>query len=111
MIAASVVWVIVPLGASATSGLSLGPGALALGIYVVSRLVPLLKLARSATPQPTSAIALSLLIVPLAVAILQPLLAGPAAEFSRSRAIRNSAPLIAAIEQYYAINDRSPLSP
>ena len=41
---------------------------------------------------------------------LQLLAAAPATEFSRSRAIRNSAPLIAALERYHAAHGRYPLS-
>ncbi|MEJ7809594.1 MAG: hypothetical protein WKG32_04170 [Gemmatimonadaceae bacterium] len=110
LIVASVVWAIVSFGALVSTGLSLGLGALALWAYVVSRATPRLRLLKSAPPRPTSAIPLYLIIVPVAVAILQLVLAAPATEFSRSRAIRNSARLIADIEQYRAAHGRYPTS-
>src|SRR5688572_21023388 len=85
LIASSVVWVIASLGALVTSGLSLGLGGLVLWIYVVSRLVPRMRPLKSATPRPTSAVALYLFIVPVAVALLQLILAGPVTEFSSNR--------------------------
>ncbi len=99
LIASSVVWLIVALGALMSS-LLLGIGVIGLWVYVASRVLPRLKLLRSATPQPTSAVAFYLLIVPLAVAILQMAVAGSAAEFARNRAITNSAELIREIEEY-----------
>ena len=109
MIAALLVWVILLVGALLSS-LLLGVGALALSAYAVVRMSPRLRLLTSATPRPPSALPLYMLIVPIAVAILQVVLAGPATEFSRSRAIRNSAPLIADIEQYRAVHGRYPTS-
>jgi len=109
LIASSVVWAILSLGALVSS-LSLGLGALALWAYVVSRVTPRLRLLKSATPRPTSAIPLYMIIVPVAVALLQLVLVGRATEFSRSRAIRNSAQLIADIEQYRAAHGRYPTS-
>jgi len=109
LIASSLVWIIVSLGALVSS-LLLGLGAIALWIYVVSRILPRLKLSKSATPRPTSAVAFYLLIVPVAVAVLQIATVAPAIEFSRNRAIRNSAQLIADIEQYRAANGRYPAS-
>ena len=51
-----------------------------------------------------------MVVVPIAVLLLQLVMAGPATEFSRSRAIRNSAWLIADIEQYRAEHGRYPAS-
>ena len=110
LIASSVVWVIVSLGAFVSGGLLLGLGAFAIGIYVVSRVWPRLKGLKSAAPRPGSAVAFYLLIVPVAVALLQLAVIAPAIEFSRSRAIRNSARLIADIEQYRAAHGRYPAS-
>ena len=109
LIVSSLVWLIVSLG-GLTSSLLLGIGAVALWIYVVSRALPRLKQLKSATAQPTSIVAIYLIIVPIAVALLQLALVAPAIESSRSRAIRNSAPLIADIEQYRAANGRYPES-
>lgn len=110
LVVSSVVSVIVLLGALVSSGLLLGLGALALWIYVVSRVLPRLRHLKSAPPRPTSAVAFYLLIVPVAVALLQMAVVAPAIEFSRTRAIQNSARLIADIEQYRAAHGRYPAS-
>lgn len=110
LIASSAVWMIVSLAALVASGFVLCLGAIALWIYVVSRVWPRLRLLKSTTPRPISAGAFYLLTVPVAVALLQMALVAPAIEFSRSRAVRNSAPLIAAIEQYRATQGRYPAS-
>ncbi len=109
LIVSSVVWAIVSLGALVSS-LLLGLGALALWIYLVAKVLPRLRPLKSATPRPTSAVGFYLLIVPVAVALLQMAVVAPAIEFSRSRAIRNSARLIADIEQYRAAHGRYPAS-
>ena len=109
LIMSTVVWLMVSLGALASNGLLLGLGTVALWIYVVSMVLPRLRLLKRA-PQPTSGVALYLLIVPLAVWLLQMALVAPAIEFSRNRAIRNSARLIADIEQYRASHGRYPAS-
>jgi hypothetical protein len=110
LITSSVVWVLVSLGALVSSGPLLCLAALAFWIYVVSRVFPRLRLLKNATPRPPGDAALCLLAVPVAVAVLQMVVAGPAVEFSRSRAIRNSARLIADIEQYRTVHGRYPAS-
>ena len=108
--ALSIVWVIVSLAALLSGGALFGLGATGLWIYVISRVLPRLKRLKSARPGPTGAVALYLVIMPLAVALLQMAVIAPAIEFSRSRAIRNTAQLIADIEQYRAANGRYPAS-
>ena len=110
LIVSSVVGVIISLGAMALSGLLLGLGALAFWIYAISRVVPRLRLLKAAPPRPIYPAAFYLLIVPVAVALLQMALVAPAIEFSRNRAIRNSARLIADIEQHRATHGRYPAS-
>ena len=110
LIAASVVWAVVSLGALVFGGLSLGLGAVALWAYVVWRVSSRLKSLKSKPPGPVGAMPLHLVIVPVAVALLQLALIGPATELSRSRAIQNSGPLIADIEQYRAAHGRYPTS-
>ena len=110
LIASSVVWILISLGALVSSGFLLGLGSLALWAYGVSRVLPRLRLLKSAPPRPTSAVALYLLIVPVAVTLLQMAVVAPAIESSRNRAIRNSARLIADIEQYRAAHGRYPAS-
>ena len=51
-----------------------------------------------------------LVAVPIGTALLQLTLVKPAVEYSRTRAINNSAPLIAAIEQHRTDNGRYPTS-
>ena len=109
LIAASVVVAIVSLGAFAASRL-LGVSVLALWIYIVSRVWPRLRRRKEAAPRRVSAIPFYLLVVPSAVALFQLAVLAPAIEFSRDRAIRNSARLIADIEQYRASNGAYPAS-
>jgi hypothetical protein len=102
LLATSLVWVAVSL-AALTESLLLGLGMMVLGVYLLVRMLP--------RRQPlTSALPLYLVLVPVAVFLLQLVLAGPLTEFSRSRAIRNSAPLINDIEQYRRANGRYPVA-
>jgi len=110
LIASSVAWAMVALAALVSGGALLGFGALALWIYVVSRVLPRLKRLKGTPPRPTGAVAVYLVIMPLAVLLLQIAVIAPAIEFSRSRAIRNAAQLIADIEQYRVANGRYPAS-
>lgn len=64
----------------------------------------------SAPPARSSALPFYLIAVPIAVALLQWTLVDRAVEMSRNRAIANSAPLIAAIEEYRNRNGRYPTS-
>jgi len=110
LIAASVVGAVVSLAAFVSGGLLLGVGAITLWICAVSKVRPRVRSLKSAPPRLTSAAAFYLLVVPIAVPLLQMALVPPAIERSRSRAIRNSAPLIADIEQYRAAHGRYPAS-
>jgi len=113
LIASSAVWVIVSLGAMFES-ISLGVGALVLWAYIVMRRWPLVRpldgAPKAERARAVSALPLYLIIVPAAVALLRIALAEPAAEFSRNRAIRNAAPVIADIEQHRVANGRYPRS-
>src|SRR5262245_28347230 len=110
LVASSFVWVIVSLAAFASGSLSLGFLVLVLWVYVVSKVWPRLRTLKSATPASASVMPLYLLILPVAVTLLQLALVRRATEFSRSRAIRECAPLIADIEQYRAVHGRYPPS-
>jgi hypothetical protein len=110
VIVSSIVWGIVSLGALVSGGMSLGIGAIVIWIYAVSKVLPWLRLLKKAPRRRASAVAFYFLIVPVAVALLQIAIVAPAIEFSRSRAIRNSARLIADIEQYRAAHGRYPAS-
>jgi hypothetical protein len=72
LIASSLIWLLASLGALIADEQVLGLGAIAVWIYAVSRVLPPLKRFRSATPRPPSPVAFYLLIVPVAVALLQP---------------------------------------
>lgn len=108
LIVSSVVWLLVSLGALVSSP-SLALAALGLGIYLLWRAVPWVRRLKN-TPPPATAMPLYMAIVPVAVLLLRLVLARPATEFSRSRAIQNSAPLIAAIEEYRAARGQYPTS-
>jgi MFS family permease len=110
LVASSVVWALMSLLAFVFSGFLLGLGFLAFWIYVITRVVPRLKLWKSEAPRSASPAAFYFLIVPVAVALLQMALVAPAIESSRNRAIRNSAQLIADIERYRTANGRYPES-
>jgi hypothetical protein len=110
LIASTVVWLLISVTAAATGGLLLGLGGVVFWIYVISRVWGALKRLKTAPPRHASAAAFYLVIIPTAVAVLQMVTIAPAIESSRSRAIRNSAPLIADIEQYRTANGRYPVS-
>ena len=107
--ASSVVWAAVSLAAFALGSLSLALFCLATGAYVVFRVTPRLR-GLKAAPTPTPAPALYFLVVPVAVFLLQRAVLEPAVEFSRHRAISNSAQLIADIEHYRATRGHYPPS-
>jgi hypothetical protein len=106
----SLLWLFVSLGAVLSAGWSLGVATLALGAYVIFRLLPRLGRLRTGAPPAASVIALYLIVMPLAMFLLQLALVRPAIEFSRSQAIRNSARLIADIEQHRGTHGRYPPS-
>lgn len=109
LIVSSVIWGFVSFVLIIES-VALGLGVLGLGVYAVVRLLPRLKSLKGATPGTRSGIPVYLVTVPIAVVLIQIALADRAAEFSRSRAIRNSAPMIADIEAYRTANGRYPPS-
>ena len=74
------------------------------------KVLPRLAAMRTATSTSRSTAPIYLVIVPLAVALIQLAVADPITEFSRSRAIRNSARLIADIEAYRIANGHYPAS-
>ena len=98
-----VVWAILSLGAFVES-VVLGLAMLAVGAYAIVRI------RRASRMAAASALPLSFIFVPAAVALIQLALARPVPELSRSHAIRNSAPLIADIERYRVRNGHYPRS-
>ena len=109
LIVSSVVWAAVSLAVWALGSLSLAVFCAILGVCVVVRIAPRLKGLKTAPPS-TAAPALYFLVVPIAVFLLQQVVLEPAVEFSRNRAISNSAQLIADIEQYHATRGHYPPS-
>ena len=87
-----------------------GAALFLLWLAVVGVLAPSVRRLRGAAPGTVSAIPLYLILVPIAVFVIQMAISDPLSSFSRSRAIRNSAPLIAAIETYRATYGRYPES-
>ena len=110
LIASSILAVMLALVALASSGPLFGLITLAFWIWIVSRVLPGMKALKIAPSRPSHPAAFYLLVVPLAVAILQFTLIGPMIEISRARAIRNSAQLIADIEQHRVVHGRYPVS-
>lgn len=102
LIVASLVWLLVSLGAALDS-FALGVAFLALGVFLARKAGSRLRSLPAATP-------LYLVLIPVTVLAGQRALATPLTDFSRNRAIRNSAPLIAEIEQYRARNGHYPKS-
>ncbi len=109
LIVSSLIWIFVSFFLTIES-VALGLVVLGVGVYVVIRLLPRLRSLKGATSGTRSAIPVYLIAVPIAVFLIQLVLADPATEFSRSRAIRNSAPMIADIEAYRIANGRYPPS-
>lgn len=102
IVACSIVAVAVSFGAFMGSGLALGFLVVALWFYILSRLIPRLKLLKGAEATDFDPTPLYLVFVPILVFVFQIALAGPATEFSRSRAIAQSAEIIGDIEKYRA---------
>lgn len=108
--ASLIVWLGVFIVAVVHSGYALGFIILALWLFFLFRAWVWLRRIRGVTTHSPSALPYYLVIVPVVVVVLQFTLLERAVEFSRTRAIQNSAPLIAAIERYRTTNGRYPLS-
>jgi hypothetical protein len=96
---AVVVWMAVTLSATASAGFILGAVTLGAGGFA---------LWRARRPAAGGAAPLHLALVPLPVALVQLTMVGYAVEFSRGRAIGNSAAMIADVERYREANGRYP---
>jgi hypothetical protein len=108
LMTASFVWAVAVLAAAVQGGFVLGAITLAFGVYVARRVWASFK--RPFTLEGSGALPLYLVVVPAVAALLQRAAIDEAVAFSRNRAIRNSAPLLAAIEQYRAMHGRYPES-
>ena len=110
VVAASIVAMVVSLGAFVNIGLSLGIGTLALWIYIVLRFVPRLKLLKNAESGDFNPAPLYLICIPIIAALFQFALVVPATEFSRQYAIMRSEQLINDIEEYHKAHGHYPRS-
>jgi hypothetical protein len=108
LIVGSLVALVLSLFAASSTGLSFGLLTLALWGYSVFRWLPRLKQLKNATAETMHPAPLYLILLPVAALILQLVLAAPMTEFSRNRAIMNSAELINEIENYHAAQGRYP---
>lgn len=106
----SLVWILIALAATVQSGFTLGFFVLGLWGYAAWRAWPRLKRSRGVVSKRSSAFPLYLVVVPIMVAALQFALVERATDFSRSRAIGNSRPLIEAIELHRTTRGRYPAS-
>jgi hypothetical protein len=109
LVMTTLVWSLVSLVAMISSPL-FGLLCLGIGAYAVRSVLPSLRALDSTGSRAASMLPLYLIVVPPAVALLQLAVADEAMEFSRNRAIRNSASLIADIEAHKVANGRYPLS-
>lgn len=110
VVAASLVWAVVSLGAAAFGGALMAVGAVTPWAYVLVRVARGTRRPERTPPRRVSALPFDLVLVPLASLVGQEALIGRASEFSRTRAIRNSERLITEIEQYRSVHGRYPLS-
>lgn len=110
LIASTLVWLGVALAAVVQSGLVLGFAIAALWVWMLLKAWTSLKRKKTTPPERPSALPLYLVAVPVVVALLQWAFVERAIESSRNRAILNSAPLLAAIEEYRERNGTYPAS-
>lgn len=97
---------IVLFGVSTSFGLLI----LALWFYTTFRCMPNLQRLKSSETESIQPAPLYLIFTPLAVLLLQVVLAAPLTEFSRNHAIANSAEFISHIEAYRAEHGRYPVT-
>lgn len=110
VIASSIVWTVASFGTLAQMGPAAGFVALALGACGIWTIAPRLKRLKNAEAAAFNPTPLYLIVVPIGVWLLQWALAGPATEFSRNRAIANSAKFISDIEHYHSVHGHYPRS-
>jgi hypothetical protein len=108
LVATSIVAIAVSWAAFMSGSLSLCFLTLALWIYVVVRLLPRLKLLKTSEGQNFNPAPLYLIFIPTVVLVLQLTLGFHATNFSRNRAIAQSAELIGDIEEYHSAHGSYP---
>jgi hypothetical protein len=110
VVALSIAWALASIAAGTQVGASLVFVAWAFGAFAVWTVVPRLQRLKRAERRALNPGPLYLTVVPIAVLSLQLVIAGPATEFSRNRAITNSETLVDEIEQYRKTYGRYPQS-
>jgi hypothetical protein len=110
LFASTLVWAALWLAAIMQSGFVLGFAIVALWVCVLRKAWTTFRRIDNSSPPRASAVPLYLIAVPVVVALLQWAFVERAVESSRNRAILNSAPLLAAIEDHRARNGKYPAS-
>lgn len=110
LLVGSLVMLIVVLAGAMTAGFSLGLLTFGAWLYISVRLIPQIKRLRVETTNRLHPAPAYLMALPVAVLVLQLALAGPVTDFSRNRAIAQSAELIAALERHRAEQGSYPRS-
>lgn len=110
MVALAVVAVSVSLAALVSGGVLLSVATAGVLAYLGTRLWLWIRPVKGAPARPLHPAAFYLIVVPVAVALIQAVVIPRGIEYSRGRAIRNSAALIADIEQYRTTHGRYPAS-
>jgi len=110
VVIASVVAVAIALIALATIGLSFGLITLSLWFYSVVRFFPRLRLLKNGESERFSPAPLYLIVIPIAILVLQLMLAAPLTKFSRNHAIANSNDFIGDIEAFHEKYGHYPVS-
>jgi len=110
LIAASIVAIAVSFSMFFGFGISFGAITLALWFYLVSRLIPRVKLLKKGETHTINPTPFYLIFIPIALLLFQIMFATSATEFSRNRAIMKSAELINEIEKHHAAQGRYPSS-
>ena len=110
VVASSLVCAITLLAAWGEGGFIFAFFTAALWLGAILLLSPRLKQLTRSAPGPKSWAPVYLVVVPIVATLFQAVIADPIAAFGRGRAIANSAPMIADIEQYRATHGRYPTS-
>ena len=110
MIACAMFAIVLAGAALGGVGLSLAVATMGLAAYIAVRLLPALKSLRRRAPDAFNPVPLYLIVLPGMALIAQMALHQVATEYSRTRAIANSAALIDDIENYHAANGHYPRS-
>ena len=110
LVVSSILIILISLFATFGIGISFGVLTFVLWLYVISRLIPGLKLMKKAETENINPAPLYLIFIPIILLLFQLLLAAPLTEFSRDRAIAESNEFIMDIEAYHDEYGHYPVS-